>query len=126
MTYSIIPTLKELGINVENQNQLCGLAEYRNGGLILDSQLVELKDQSVYSQILPQDSEVIVEWRALTIACLDKIVERVRGILGVNDNQLTMAQVLEGGTWAAGRRIAKEKRGNQLPPLSIKTDGTLF
>ena len=36
------------------------------------------------------------------------------------------AKVLEGGTWAAGRRIAREKRGDGGPPLTIISDGTVF
>jgi Protein of unknown function (DUF1688) len=37
-----------------------------------------------------------------------------------------LAKVLEGGTWAAGRRIAREKRADGSPPLTIISDGTVF
>jgi len=40
--------------------------------------------------------------------------------------QLPLAKVLEGGTWAAGRRIAGEKRPGGAPPLTIASDGTVF
>ena len=35
------------------------------------------------------------------------------------------ACVLEGGTWAAGRELARERRGGE-PPLAIESDGTVF
>jgi hypothetical protein len=34
--------------------------------------------------------------------------------------------VLEGGTWAAGRRIARERRVDGGPPLTVVSDGTVF
>jgi len=37
-----------------------------------------------------------------------------------------LARVLEGGTWAAGRRIARERRPDGAPPLAIESDGTVF
>ena len=40
--------------------------------------------------------------------------------------QLPLAKVLEGGTWAAGRRIARERREGGGPPLTIVSDGTVF
>ena len=37
-----------------------------------------------------------------------------------------LAKVLEGGTWAAGRRIAAEKRSDGRPPINVISDGTVF
>ena len=37
-----------------------------------------------------------------------------------------LASVLEGGTWAAGRRIAADLRPGGGPPLTIVSDGTVF
>lgn len=34
--------------------------------------------------------------------------------------------MLEGGSWKAGRVIAKEKRADGGPPITIKSDGTVF
>jgi folate-dependent phosphoribosylglycinamide formyltransferase PurN len=39
---------------------------------------------------------------------------------------LPLVKVLEGGTWAAGRRIARERRPDGAPPLAIVSDGTVF
>ena len=50
----------------------------------------------------------------------------VRAELGVTAEAFPLARVLEGGTWAAGRRIAAERREGGGPPLTIDSDGTVF
>jgi hypothetical protein len=69
---------------------------------------------------------MIVEWRALTVALLDRIASLVRSELGMPAQKFPLACVLEGGTWAAGRRIAKRKRADGGPPLNVISDGTVF
>jgi hypothetical protein len=39
---------------------------------------------------------------------------------------LPLAKVLEGGTWAAGRIIARRLRADGSPPLNVVSDGTVF
>jgi hypothetical protein len=39
---------------------------------------------------------------------------------------LPLAKVLEGGTWAAGRLIARERRIDGSPPIKVLSDGTVF
>jgi hypothetical protein len=68
-------------------------------------------------------SEIIVEWRALTVTLLDDLAEHVRAELGRPD--LPLACVLEGGTWAAGREFAVKLRHGD-PPLKVASDGTVF
>jgi Protein of unknown function (DUF1688) len=69
---------------------------------------------------------LVVEWRALTVALLDRLAQLLRSRLGIDEQSLPLAKVLEGGTWAAGRAIAKEKRADGSPPLNIVSDGTVF
>ena len=126
LTYSLIVPLMESGRAVGGIDELTGLAEYRNGGLMLDSGLIELRDTPLQTHTHAPGSELIVEWRALTVALLDLIAERVRRRLGMNASQLPLAAVLEGGTWNAGRKIASERRPNGEPPLRIASDGTVF
>jgi hypothetical protein len=45
----------------------------------------------------------VVEWRALTVGLCDKTAEQIWDRLGVTQQQMSLAQILEGGTWAAGR-----------------------
>lgn len=126
MTYSLIEPIEEAGFEVKGVEKLTGLAEYRNGGLIVDSGLVSLKNQLFLSQSWSPDSNLVIEWRALTIYLLDQIGERVQKSLGKTAQNFPLAKVLEGGTWWAGRFLAKDKRANGDPPIQIKSDGTVF
>ena len=126
LAYSLVEPLMELGLEITGPDGLTGLAEYRNGGLFLDTGVIALKDPSAAAQAWEPGSPLVVEWRALTVSLLDRIAPLVRGHLGVDETALPLAAVLEGGTWAAGRRIAKKKRPDGGPPLTIVSDGSVF
>lgn len=126
ISYSIIETLINSGIEVSGVETLTGLAEYRNGGLMLDSGLISLRDPEQAQQPWPPSSELIIEWRALTICLLDAIADQVTESLGMTAEQFPLAKVLQGGTWAAGRELALKTRGNLTPPLNILSDATVF
>jgi hypothetical protein len=126
LTYSLLEPLQELGLEITGLDDLTGLPEYRNGGLCLDLGLLQAKDLNVFQQAHAVDSEIIVEWRALTVILLDRIAEEIRNQLGMNAAQLPLVKVLQGGTWSAGRRIAAELRPDGVPPIQIQSDGTVF
>jgi hypothetical protein len=126
LAYSLIEPLEAAGIAVTEIDGLTGLAEYRNGGLFLDLGLIVPRDAALASRLLAVEDEAVVEWRALTVALLDRVADGVRASLGMDARTLPLAKVLEGGTWAAGRRIAAEKRPGGPPPLTIASDGTVF
>ncbi len=126
MAYSLIEPLQWAGITVTDVDGLTGLPEYRNGGLFLDGGVISLKDPRDADRAHEPGSVLVVEWRALTVALLDDIAVLVRQGLGMDSVTLPLAKVLEGGTWSAGRRIAREKRAGGGPPLSIVSDGTVF
>jgi len=126
LSYSLIEPLQWSGVKVVEIDELTGLPEYRNGGLFLDLGVLELKDPTDAQRAHEVGSTVVVEWRALTVALLDEIGRLVRERLGRSSEDLPLAKVLEGGTWAAGRRIAAEKRPAGGPPLVIISDGTVF
>lgn len=126
MTYSLIEPIEEAGIKISGVEGLTGLAEYRNGGLILDSGLISLKDLADLHRVWTPDSDLIIEWRGLTVYYLDLIGAEVQKALGKTPADFPLAKVLEGGTWWAGRRIAAEKRRGGGPPLHIESDGTVF
>jgi hypothetical protein len=62
----------------------------------------------------------------MTVALLDRIAPLVAARLGLSTDVFPLARALEGGTWAAGRLIAREKRADGGPPLHISSDGTVF
>ncbi|MBX9769273.1 MAG: URC4/urg3 family protein, partial [Bdellovibrionales bacterium] len=126
MTYSLIEPIQDAGFKVTQVEGLTGLAEYRNGGLMLDADLIRLKSPGDSSLEWAPDSSLIIEWRALTIHLLDLIGAQVQKALGRTPADFPLAKVLEGGTWWAGRFLAAEKRAGSVPPLNIKSDGTVF
>jgi hypothetical protein len=126
LTYSMIEPLEAAGVAVTDLDALTGLAEYRNGGLVIDGGLIVPKDPAILTTAHAVGSTVIVEWRALTVALIDRIAQELRGRLGLDAVTLPLAKVLEGGTWRAGREIAAEKRRDGGPPLRVQSDGTVF
>ena len=126
LTYSLVEPLEIAGISVVNLNALTGLAEYRNGGLCVDLGLLVPKHPRVRAVAHLPSSAVVVEWRALTVVMLDLVGDRVRKQLNKSAEDLPLIKVLEGGTWAAGRRIAKQLRPEGVPPIAIESDGTVF
>ena len=126
LTYSLLEPLEEAGLAVTGLDQLTGLPEYRNGGLLLDFGIIAPRDPSFTSRLLNVDEPAVVEWRALTVIALDRLAEAVRGELGVDAAAFPLARILEGGTWAAGRRIAAERRPGGPPPVRMASDGTVF
>jgi hypothetical protein len=126
LTYSLLEPLADAGIEVTGLDALTGLPEYRNGGLMLDAGLLEARDPTFHTRTLTVDEAAVVEWRALTVVALDRLAPLVRGALGVSESAFPLARMLEGGTWAAGRKIAEERRPGGAPPVTIKSDGTVF
>jgi hypothetical protein len=126
LTYSLLEPLEGAGIEVTDLDGLTGLAEYRNGGLFVDLGVLALVDPTATDRAHAPGSELIVEWRALTVVLLDRVAERVREELGLDAASFPLAKVLEGGTWAAGRKAASERRSDGSPPIQLKSDGTVF
>jgi hypothetical protein len=126
LAYSLIEPLQWSGIEVTDIDGLTGLAEYRNGGLFVDAGVLKLRDPAEATRPNPVDSALVVEWRALTVALLDRVAPLVREQLGLTAEVFPLACVLEGGTWAAGRRLAREKRPDGSPPIAVASDGTVF
>jgi hypothetical protein len=118
--------LQAAGVAVVGLDALTGLAEYRNGGLFLDTGVIALADPEDAMREHAPGAPLIVGWRALTVALLDALAPLVRERLGLAAVAFPLARVLEGGTWWAGRRLAAERRADGGPPLRVASDGTLF
>jgi hypothetical protein len=126
LAYSLIEPLQTSGISVTDIDGLTGLAEYRNGGLFVDTGVLAFRDAAAAQQEHEVASPLVVEWRALTVALLDRIADGLRHRLGRDATSLPLAKILEGGTWAAGRRLARERRADASPPVKVISDGTVF
>jgi hypothetical protein len=121
LAYSLMGPMERLmNARFRHIKLMTGLPEYRNGGLLVDTGLLNLKEadrqrgEQQYHQHMkkrgvesmevvpafePSD-DVIVEWRAVTVGFLDEIAKSVNERLGLSGaNALSLAQVLEAGTW---------------------------
>lgn len=167
LCYSLmVPMTKLLNIQFAGIELLTGLPEYRNGGLFVDTGVLTLKDEDAKRglaafrsnalrkgqqtvEVIPlfaTDDDVIVEWRAVTVGLLDELLIEVNSLLGLRGSaQLTLAQMLEAGSWKVssrsrrhrlridtklgqgGRELAEVSRPNtKEPPIMILSDGTVF
>jgi hypothetical protein len=126
LAYSLIEPLQAAGLVVTQVDGLTGLAEYRNGGLFIDTGVLALRDPAEARRAHEVGSTLVVEWRALTVALLDRLADIVRQRLGLDAETLPLARILQGGTWTAGRQIARKLRADGGPPIAIISDGTVF
>lgn len=137
-----------MNIHVAGTSLLTGLPEYRNGGLLIDMGLLTLKEEdfergiTAYKEnaqikgqpnvevvpLFPTDDDAVVEWRAATVGFLDDLLEEINSQLGLKgEDQLSLAQMLEAGSWKGGREIAEVSRPNtKEPPILIFSDGTVL
>ena len=124
LVYSLTEPFADAGAPLADIGGLTGLGEYRNGGLFVDFGVLIPLDRKAFDEIHEPGDPLVVEWRAATVALLDVLLPLTRDALDAPD--FNLAQLLQGGTWAAGRRIAGEKRAGGPPPLVVASDGTLF
>lgn len=126
LAYSLIEPLQTGGYAVTDLDALTGLAEYRNGGLFVDLGVLVPRDPAALTRSYQVADAFVVGWRSLTVALLDELAPLVRTRLGVSARDFPLAKLLEGGTWAAGRKSARERRADGGPPFHIISDGTVF
>jgi hypothetical protein len=126
LSYSLVEPLQGAELKVVELDQLTGLPEYRNGGLLVDAGALRPKQRALLEKTFVAGDQPIVEWRALTVALLDRIAQHVRVHLGLDAARLPLVKVLEAGTWFAGRALAAERRPGGGPPIAVASDGTVF
>jgi hypothetical protein len=122
----LIEPLENAGISVSDVHHLTGLAEYRNGGLLVDMGVLNSREPTALAKTHGVADPFVVGWRALTVALLDQLAPRVAAELDLAPDQFPLACVLEGGSWAAGRLIARNLRAEGGPPFQVVSDGTVF
>lgn len=125
ITYSLLEPFQWAGVRVRGLEKLTAPADHRNGGLLIDTGVLRLRNAQAASNAWQPGEEIIVEWRALTVALLDELAPRVRRLLSMDEESLPLGCILHGGTRARGRELAQRLRGG-LPPLRIAGDGTAF
>lgn len=137
LAYSLkVPFERLLGTTWANAELGTGLPEYRNGGLFVDMGVLSLKREAMERGLqnsggsLPcfgAGNDEIVEWRAMTVALLDVLHQRILESGKFGDVRLSLPQMLEAGSWKAGRELAAQKRPEtRSSPILNSGDGTLF
>ena len=102
------------------------LADDCHGGLLMDSEVLTLKEEKDYKEEHLTDSPLVIEWRGLTVALMDQVFSLVRSRLKLNRQEFPLPKVLEGGTRWAGYKMAQEKRKTFSSPLNISSDYTIL
>jgi hypothetical protein len=128
LTYSLMQPMQSImKVQFAGQDLLTGLPEYRNGGLFVDLGVLTLKPDDAerglqhyaeYCQrtgtrgvevapMFEPGDDVIVEWRGVTVGFLDMLTIEVNKALRneLAGNELSLAQVLEAGSWKVSPRI---------------------
>ncbi|EFX02367.1 conserved fungal protein [Grosmannia clavigera kw1407] len=150
LTYSLMQPMQTLlKIHFAGAELLTGLPEYRNGGLFVDLGVLNLKPDDMERglahyrefcertghsgiEVAPMfctGDDVVVEWRAVTVGFLDRLCKEVNRTLRteLQGSELSLAQLLEAGSWKGGREMAEMSRPNtKEPPILIDSDGTVF
>jgi hypothetical protein len=137
LTYSIMQPMQSLlKMHFAGTELLTGLPEYRNGGLFVDMGVLTLKPDDTerglqnfgdyckrtgesgveVAPMFEPGDDVVVEWRGVTIGLLDRLCIDVNKALRkeLNGNEMTLAQLLEAGTWKASEPLPR----NYLQTLS--------
>jgi len=128
LTYSLIDCIETYfpQIIFLDKEDMTALAEYRNGGLFIDSGLLSFREhilKTIDSKYYDVGSQLVVEWRAMTIILMDILSKKLKQ--KINRNDLSLASILEGGSWRAGRELAFKLRSGK-PPINLLRDGTVF
>ena len=129
LAYSLIEPLENAGMTVVDVGDLTGLAEYRNGGLFVDMGVLVPRDGAAFSRTYDVSDPFVVGWRSADrrVARRDRAAGRCATRARAR-RSFRSPRVLEGGTWAAGRLIARERRadgGSTLSDLE-RWDGVLM
>lgn len=124
LAYSLIEPLEEAGHTVADVGDLTALPDAWAGGLLIDGELLVPRLEGTVAVVHSASSEVVIEWRALTVSLLDRVAEAVRKELGVSAEALPVGHLLP-AIRAAGRAAAHDRRGADIPPIRVDGDGVL-
>ena len=118
LTYSLLEPFEWAGVPVTGLDALTGLPEYRNGGLLLDTGVLRLRDPDWAARTWSVGDELVVEWRALTVALLDELAPLVRD--APRRRRRADAAGLRARGRHLGRRAGRWRSGcaDGLPPLT--------
>ena len=113
LSYSLVEPLEGAGLKVVELDELTGLPEYRNGGLLVDAGALRPKQKVLLRRPSPGD-EPIVEWRALTVALLDRSARMCAAIWA-------WMRAPAAGESAGSRHLVRRPRACRRTPAGRRT-----
>lgn len=125
IAYSLVEPLIWAGVDVGKFDGLTGIADPAHGALFLEAGVLLPRDRADLSKPHGPADAFTVEWRALTVALVDRLADRVRALAGLDADGLPIACVMQGGTLPLARKIALEKPAATELPLGFAADGTV-
>lgn len=125
LTSSLLEPFLWGGAQVHGINSLTAPADRCHATLLLDTGLLRLREPHSTGVEWSTRDEIVVEWRALTLALMDEIAPRVCASLKQSVTQLPMGCILQAGTVAAGQALTQRLRGGQ-PVLKVAADTDFF
>ncbi len=127
LAYSLIEPLQAAGITVTDIDGLTGLAEYRNGGLFVDAGVLVLRDPAQAGVAHDVGSELVVEWRALTVALLDRLAgDHPRHGSAWTRPRCRWPRSSKAAHGRPAARWRAQRRADASPPIKVVSDGTVF
>lgn len=85
ITCALLEPFEWAGVQVRELSALTALADVLHGNLLLDTAVLRLRDPQSARTVWPRDAEIVIEWRALTVALLEELAPRVQHHRGRGD-----------------------------------------
>jgi hypothetical protein len=136
MTYSLAEPLGWAGLQVSGLEALTALPEIALGARLLDAGVIVLRDPQDLGKTYKPSSELVVEWRALTVTLMDELAALVRGLPERSAQREAAGRHHAGAAWMSDLPLTLglalllgglSGRGEDAAPsLKVDSDGTLF
>ncbi|MEI2386231.1 DUF1688 family protein [Breoghania sp. JC706] len=105
------------GVEIVGLETLTACSDPQAVGLLFDLALLKRIGPAVTQTEPDIGDALVVESRGLTVALFDRLAAKVRERLGVTEEEMPLAGLLEGGMRYAAGKIALEKRDSAAPAL---------
>lgn len=118
LAYSLLEPFEWAGVKVRDVDLLTALPDPATCGLLLDTGWLRLRDADMAQEHWRPKDEIVVEWRALTVALMDELGSTLRERLRLDASHQPLARLL-GSAQAAGRAQAERLRAGR-PALLVQ------
>ncbi len=106
ITGALLEPFEWAGVQVRDRSDLTAPADADHGNLLLDTQVLRLRDPRSAQTVWSRAEAIVIEWRALTVALLDELAPRVQRHLAAGDTRRGVAALLTGRLEPVARALA--------------------